>query len=39
MGVKDVLPIAIRNSFSDRNNIEKLSEEIQLQNLDETSKK
>ena len=38
MGVKDILPIAIRNSFSDRNNIDKLSEEIQLQKLDDRTR-
>lgn len=38
MGVKDVLPIAIRNSFSERNNIEKLSEEIQLKKLDDRTR-
>lgn len=38
MGVNDILPIAIRNSFSDRNDIEKLSEEIQLQNLDDRTR-
>lgn len=38
MGVKDILPIAIRNCFSDRNNIEKLSEEIQLENIDDRTR-
>ena len=38
MGGKDILPIAIRNSFSDRNNIDKLSEEIQLQKLEDRTR-
>ena len=38
MSIKDVVPISIRNLFSDRNNIEKLPEKIQLENLDERTR-
>lgn len=38
MEKKDCLPISIRSHFSDRNNIEKIPEEIQLNELDERTR-